>query len=180
MPPHRSPKMEQEIRRLRAKGYSFRQIARMLECSDSHTHRVCMLRKPLPPETHGWVPAPDRLSMREREEIRAGLERHETFTSIAQSLGRSVSSLSREVTSNGGRKRYEAWRAHERAYERARRPKVTRLSHKRLAKKVIEGLEQWWSPEEIVRRLRRGVRERSDDVGEPRDDLQGALCPRPR
>ena len=154
MPPHRSPKMEQEIRRLRAKGYSFRQIARMLECSDSHTHRVCMLRKPLPPETHGWVPAPGRLSMREREEIRAGLERHETFTSIAQSLGRSVSSLSREVAWNGGRKRYEAWRAHERAYERARRPKVTRLRHKPLAKKVIEGLEQWWSPEEIVRRLR--------------------------
>ncbi|MGA8295841.1 MAG: helix-turn-helix domain-containing protein, partial [Acidimicrobiales bacterium] len=92
--------------------------------------------------------------MREREEIRAGLERNETFTSIAASLRRSVSSVSREVASNGGRRRYEAWRAHERAYERARRPKPTRLSHKPLAKKVIEGLEKWWSPEEIVRRLR--------------------------
>ncbi len=101
-----------------------------------------MLRDVLPPDTHGWVPAPGRLSMREREEIRAGIERHETLTAIAQSLGRSASSLSREVSSNGGRKRYEAWRAHERAYERARRPKPTRLSHKPLAKKVIEGLEQ--------------------------------------
>jgi len=154
MAPHRSSEIEQEIRRLRARGYSFRQIARKVGYSDSHTHRVCTIRDVLPPETHGWVPAPGRLSMREREEIRAGLERKETLTSIAESLGRSVSSLSREVASNGGRMRYEAWRAHERAYKRARRPKPTRLSHKPLAKRVIEGLEQWWSPEEIVRSLR--------------------------
>jgi IS30 family transposase len=91
--------------------------------------------------------------MREREEIRAGLERKETLMSIARALGRSVSSVSREVALNGGRKRYEAWRAHERAYDRSRRPKPTRLSHKPLAAKVIQGLEQWWSPEEIVRCL---------------------------
>lgn len=40
------------------------------------------------------------------------------------------------------------------AYKRSRRPKPTKLSHKPLAKKVIEGLEQWWSPEEIVSSLR--------------------------
>src|ERR1035441_5474210 len=78
MAPHRSSEIEQEIRRLRARGYSFRQIARKVGYSDSHTHRVCTIRDVLPPETHGWVPAPDRLSMREREEIRAGLERKET------------------------------------------------------------------------------------------------------
>jgi transposase, IS30 family len=113
-----------------------------------------MLRDPLPPDTYGWVLAPGRLSMREREEIRAGLEREETLTAIARTLRRSVSSVSREVFANGGRKRYEARRAHERAYERSRRPKPTRLSHKPLAAKVIEGLEQWWSPEEIVFGLR--------------------------
>jgi len=154
MPRKRSPKMEQEVRRLRAKGHSFREIGRILECSDSHAHRVCMLREVLPPDTHGWAPAPGRLLMKEREEIRAGLERKEPLTSIARSLGRSVSSVSREVSSNGGRRKYEAWRAHERAYERSRRPKPTRLSHKPLADKVIEGLEQWWSPEEIVSCLR--------------------------
>ena len=154
MPRHRSAKLEQEVRRLRAKGHSFREIGRIVECSDSHAHRVCMLRDTLPPDTHGWRPAPGRLSMREREEIRAGLERKQTLTAIAVSLGRSVSSVSREVGANGGREGYEAWRAHERAYEQARRPKPTRLSHKPLAAKVIEGLEQWWSPEEIVNRLR--------------------------
>jgi len=75
MPRKRSPKMEQEVRRLRAKGHSFREIGRILECSDSHAHRVCMLREVLPPDTHGWAPAPGRLLMKEREEIRAGLER---------------------------------------------------------------------------------------------------------
>lgn len=84
--------------------------------------------------------------MREREEIRAGIERKETFTSIARALGRSVSSLSREVASNGGRTRYEAWRAHERTYEQSLRPKPTRLSHKPLAAKVIEGLESGGLP----------------------------------
>ena len=154
MPRRRSPKMEQEIRRLRAGGYSYREIAGLLECSDSHAHRVCTIRNVLPPDTHGWAPARGRLTMRDREEIRAGLERGETFTAIAGSLARSVSSVSREVAANGGRVRYEAWRAHERAYEQARRPKPTRLSHKPLAKRVIEGLERWWSPEEIVARLR--------------------------
>ena len=67
--------------------------------------------------------------MRDREEIRAGLERGENFSAIAVFLRRSLSSVSREVGANGGRRRYEAWRAHERAYERARRPKPTRLSH---------------------------------------------------
>ena len=72
MPRKRTPKTEREIRRLRAEGYSFREIGRIIECSDSHAHRVCMLRDELPPDNRGWTPAPGRLSMREREEIRAG------------------------------------------------------------------------------------------------------------
>ena len=154
MPRKRKPKMEQEIRRLRARGYSFREIGRIIECSDSHVHRVCMVRDQLPPDTSGWTPARGRLSMRDREEVRAGLERQESLTAIAKTLNRSVSSVSREVAANGGRTHYEAWRAHERAYEQARRPKPTRLSHKPLAAKVIDGLEKWWSPEEIVTCLR--------------------------
>src|SRR5207253_936424 len=64
------------------------------------------------------------------------------------------STVSREVDANGGRGDYRAWRAHRRAQERARRPKRPRLACRRLAAQVEEWLKQWWSPEEIARRLR--------------------------
>jgi transposase, IS30 family len=59
-----------------------------------------------------------------------------------------------EVAANGGRDGYRAWRAHERAREQARRPKVPKLACPRLAAQVTAWLEEWWSPEEIARRLR--------------------------
>jgi transposase, IS30 family len=94
-----------------------------------------------------------RLSMSEREEIRAGVERGETFTAIACSIGRAVSTVSREVAANGGRDGYRAWQAHRDAGRQARRPKNPKLVG-RLAAVVTEWLEEWWSPEEIARRLR--------------------------
>jgi IS30 family transposase len=90
----------------------------------------------------------------EREEISLGVGRGETFSAIAGRLGRAVSSVSREVAANGGRGGYRAWRAHRRACERARRPKTPRLADGRLAGQVTQWLKQWWSPEEISRRLR--------------------------
>jgi IS30 family transposase len=101
-----------------------------------------------------WVPGPGRLSLADREEISLGVERGETFTAIACRLGRVVSTVSREVAANGGPSGYRAWRAHQRARDQARRPKPRRLDHPRLAAQVTEWLEQWWSPEEIARRLR--------------------------
>ena len=61
--------------------------------------------------------------------------------------------MSRDVNANGGRELYRAWRAHDRAYHQARRPKPAKLACPRLARHVTEWLEQWWSPEEISRRL---------------------------
>jgi transposase, IS30 family len=101
-----------------------------------------------------WVPAPGHLTLPEREEISLGLRGKETFTAIAQRLGRSISTVSREVNSNGGRDDYRAWAAHRRAREQARRPKASKLTCPRLAAVVTEWLEQWWSPEEISLRLR--------------------------
>ena len=56
---------------------------------------------------------------------------------------------------NGGRARYRPGAADERARRQARRPKPTKLAGcPALTAEVVAGLEQWWSPEEIARRLR--------------------------
>jgi IS30 family transposase len=103
-----------------------------------------------------WTPARGRLGLAEREEITVGLARGDTLSAIAGRLGRSVSTVSREVAANGGRGDYRAWRAHRRAWERARRPKPTKLgSCPALGTQVAAWLGEWWSPEEIARRLRR-------------------------
>jgi IS30 family transposase len=101
-----------------------------------------------------WEPPCGRLSVAEREEISLGIERGETFTAIAGRLGRSVSTVSREVGANEGRGGYRAWRAHARARQMVLRPKAAKLACPRLAGQVEQGLRKWWSPEEIARRLR--------------------------
>jgi IS30 family transposase len=101
-----------------------------------------------------WAPAPQRLSLAEREEIRAGVVAGKSFTAIAAELGRSVSTVSREVGSNGGRDAYRAWQAHRRAEQQARRPKPCKLDRQPLVEVVTEWLEELWSPREIAGRLR--------------------------
>jgi IS30 family transposase len=153
MPKRICPELEREVRRLANKGHKLREIGRILGCS-RHAVKNTLDREPLPLRPTDWNPSPARLSLREREEIRAGLERGETFTAIAGVLGRAVSTVSREVAANGGRNDYRAWRAHERAAEQARRPKRPKLAHPPLCAQVTTWLEEWWSPEEIACRLR--------------------------
>ncbi len=62
--------------------------------------------------------------------------------------------MSREVGGKAGRANYSATVAHRRAGHRARRPKPSKLCCGPLLAKVTEWLEEWWSPEEIARRLR--------------------------
>jgi Helix-turn-helix domain len=71
-----------------------------------------------------WVPGPGRLTLADREEITLGVHAGESFTAIAARLGKATSTVSREVAANGGRTQYRAWRAHQRAQQRARRPKT--------------------------------------------------------
>jgi transposase, IS30 family len=139
-----------EARRLRARGWSLREIAVAVGCSHESVREVARGVFVL----EEWLPGPGRLSLGDREEISRALEAGETFTAIAQRLGRAVSSVSREVDANGGREEYRAWRAHRRARERARRPKVTKLACPALAARVEAWLLEWWSPQEIARRLR--------------------------
>jgi IS30 family transposase len=78
----------------------------------------------------------------------------QSFTAIAVRLVKAVSTVSREVAANGGRQEYRAWRAHQRAREQARRPKAPKLACPQLAAQVGSWLQEWWSPQQISRRLR--------------------------
>lgn len=66
-----------------------------------------------------------RLTLHERECIAAGLAEGLGYTEIARQLGRPASTISREVTRNGGLGRYRADRAHRATAMRARRSVAT-------------------------------------------------------
>ncbi|MGI3197560.1 IS30 family transposase [Streptomyces sp. GLT-R25] len=95
------------------------------------------------------------LTMGEREEISRGLCAGESYRAIAGLLGRAVSTISREVSNNGGRDVYRAIAAQERALDRARRPKQCLLARRpALRQTVLTLLKEEWSPEQIVGHLR--------------------------
>ncbi len=152
MPRRISPELEREIRRLAAKGHGLREIGRLVHRS-RHAVSNALVREPSAVPI-AWNPSPARLSLAEREEIRVGLERGDSFTAIAAVIGRAVSTVSREVANNGGRANYQGWQAHQQAGCRARRPKTTKLTHPPLVAQVTRLLEEWWSPEEISLWLR--------------------------
>jgi len=90
------------------------------------------------------------LSLNEREEISRGLAAGRSLRSIAGRLGRAPSTVSREVARHGGRRRYRATRADDRAWRRARRPKPCKLAREpRLRALVAQKLSEEWSPEQI-------------------------------
>src|SRR4029453_15622989 len=96
------------------------------------------------------------LAFGEREEIALGLARSEPMRQIAARLGRSVSTISREVTRNrDGQGRYRASAAQVQAYERASRPKPAKLAvNGALRRRVEQDLGKKYSPEKIAGRLR--------------------------
>jgi len=95
------------------------------------------------------------LSAAEREEIAVGLARELPLREIARRLGRSPSTVSREVRRNSLGGTYRAHLAGREARERARRPKPAKLAvNDELREWVQQKLEKNWSPEEISHRLR--------------------------
>jgi len=96
------------------------------------------------------------LSEDERVVIADGLRANVTLTDIAVGLGRSTSTISREMKRNSdpGTGRYRPSRAHRKAAQRRPRPKQRKLAADgELCIWVQAGLEQRWSPEQISHRL---------------------------
>ena len=91
------------------------------------------------------------LTLVEREQISRGIVAGDSIRSIAASLGRAPSTISREIKRNGGCRRYRACRADQAAWERAKRPKPCKLVINRaLARIVAKQLRALWSPEQIA------------------------------
>jgi len=115
-------------------------------------------------ETGGIRPAkwkdPDRyLTVEERFRIKEMLLEKASIRSIAKTLGRAPSTISREVkrgSARGKRSEYRAMRGNRIASENRRRPKPLKIpSDPRLLAAVQGGLDEKLSPEQIMGRLRR-------------------------
>jgi IS30 family transposase len=131
------------------KGESLHSIARHFGRSHSSIQGVLA--------RSGGIRPPDRrrsrraLTLSEREEVSRGVFAGQSLRSIAVSLGRAPSTVSREVNRNGGRRRYRASKADQSAWDRVHRPKSCKLvENPALGRVVAKKLKQFWSPEQIA------------------------------
>jgi len=143
-----TPKLKSEIWDRYKRGDSIGSIARFIDRPSSSIY------KQLAP-TGGIRPSPRTrpkiaLSLEEREEISRGVVTNLSIREIAFQLGRSPSTISREVNKNGGRRYYRATKADKIAWSNALRPKLCKLAiHPQLALIVEKKLRIKWSPEQI-------------------------------
>ena len=109
----------------------------------------------------GIRPAPRRrsrlaLTLAEREEISRGIAVRRSARSMAGLLGRSPSTVSREIRRNGGYEGYRAALADDKAWARTRRPKRCKLATNAwLRQAVARKLRSNWAPEQIAGWLKR-------------------------
>jgi IS30 family transposase len=138
---------------LRAEGLSDREIGRRLGLPrgsvSNHLARTGGIR----PRARR---RPERcLSFEEREEISRGIARGRSARAIARALGRSHTTIAREIDRCGGRRRYRAHAAEREAWRRSRRPRPTRLEFCAELRRVVEErLADDHSPEQIAGWLR--------------------------
>jgi transposase, IS30 family len=138
---------------LRAKGLSDREIGRRLGLPrgtvSNHLARTGGIR----PRARR---RPERcLSLEEREEISRAIARGHSARAIARALGRSHTTIAREINRCGGRQRYRAHAADREAWRRSRRPRPTKVELcGELRQVVSERLKEDYSPEQIAGWLR--------------------------
>ena len=136
------------------KGESLHSIARLFD--RSHGSIAGILSRT------GGIRPPQRkrsclaLSLSEREDISRSLATGSSMRMIATQLGRSPSTISREINRNGGYDHYRAAEAEQAAWDRALRPKLCKLAgNKQLTRIVAKKLQRQWSPQQIAGWLKR-------------------------
>lgn len=136
------------------KGESLQQIAQLFDRNHSSIQRILA-------ESGGIRPAQRRrsrlaLTLAEREEISRAVVAGQSIRSIAASLGRAPSTISREIKRNGDQECYRASQADQAAWDRARRPKTCKLVENRILAHIVAGkLQSQWAPAQIAGWLKR-------------------------
>lgn len=145
------------------KGDSLQKIAQLFDRNHSSIQRILSVTGGIEPPRRRRS---DRaLTLAEREEVSRSLVAGRSIRSIADALGRAPSTISREITRNGGPGSYRAHQADAAAWDRAQRPKVCKLAlNPSLARRVAEKLQREWSPEQIAGWLKRTCPDASDQV----------------
>jgi len=136
------------------KGESLHSIARLFDRNHSSISQILV--------ASGGIRPPKRkrsrlaLSLSEREDISRSLATGSSIRMIARQLGRSPSTISREINRNGGYDRYRAANAEQVAWSRALRPKLCKLAgNKQLTRLVVKKLQLQWSPQQVAGWLKR-------------------------
>lgn len=150
-----TPEQKAELWERWKQGQSISSISRALDRrTKGGVQRMVSLHGGIAPSARRR--AASALELGEREEISRGIAAGLAIRAIARSLGRSPSTISREISRNGGAQTYRATRADKQAWQRALRPKQCRLACSgRLRWRVAQKLALQWSPEQIVGWLRR-------------------------
>jgi transposase, IS30 family len=106
------------------------------------------------------------LTLSEREEISRGLATQQSLRTIAKQLGRSPSTISREIHRNLGYDNYRATQADQAAWGKAHRPKLCKLSRNPTLSRIVAAkLQLNWSPEQIAGWLKKAYpKEESNQV----------------
>jgi IS30 family transposase len=131
------------------KGDSLQQIAQLFDRNHPSIERILA-------ESGGIRPAQRRrsrlaLTLAEREEISRAVVAGQSIRSIAASLERAPSTISREIKRNGDRETYRASQADQAAWDRAHRPKTCKLVKNSALAHIVAGkLQMRWSPEQIA------------------------------
>jgi IS30 family transposase len=135
------------------RGESVRVIGKELGCVPNTVFRYLQRGGGIAPVRP--TRAESHLNAAEREEISRGLVAGTSIRGLARQLGRSPSTISREITRNGGPAAYRAACADQRAWQCAKRPKRCLLAtNEPLRQAVAEKLEQQWSPRQVAGWLR--------------------------
>jgi len=130
-------------------GDSLQQIAQLFDRNHPSIERILT-------ESGGIRPAQRRrsrlaLTLAEREEISRAVVAGQSIRSIATTLERAPSTISREIKRNGDRETYRASQADQSAWDRAHRPKTCKLVENSALAHIVAGkLQMRWSPEQIA------------------------------